>query len=445
MDRPPNILYIHSHDTGRVVQPYGFQVPTPNIQMLADQGVLFREAFCAAPTCSGSRASLLTGLYCHNNGMEGLAHRGWKLNDYGQHWVHTLRAGGYHSILVGEQHISRDPAVIGYDEVIKVGSNKADDVAPLTIEALRAAKRTGKPWFMSVGFFETHRDFSAPTSVRDTLYSLPPGNLPDLPATRRDMAQFKASVRSLDQGIGAVLHALHDLLLVDDTLVICTTDHGVAFPGAKATLTDRGTGVMMIMRGPGAFAGGKVIDQPVTHLDVYPTLCEVAGVEPPDWLQGESLIPLLRGEVERVHEATFAEMTYHAAYEPQRSVRTERWKYIRRFDDFPGPVLANCDDSASKEIWVEAGWGERTVPREQLYDLVLDPAEMNNLAADPSCAEALAEMRGRLEDWMRDTDDPLRDGPVAPPVGAEVNEQWQVSPDEPTRTITADSAAAPSR
>jgi N-sulfoglucosamine sulfohydrolase len=444
VDRAPNILYIHSHDTGRVVQPYGFQVPTPNIQMLADQGVLFRQAFCAAPTCSGSRASLLTGLYCHNNGMEGLAHRGWELRDYGQHWVHTLRKAGYHSVLVGEQHISKDPAVIGYDEIVKVESNKAGDVAPLTIEALRGARDTGKPWFMSVGFFETHRDFSAPTSVRDTLYSLPPANLPDLPATRRDMAEFKASVRSLDQGIGAVLHALHDLRLVDDTLVICTTDHGVAFPGSKATLSDRGTGVMLIMRGPGPFAGGKVIDQPVTHLDVYPTLCDVAEVEHPDWLQGKSLAPLLGGETDKVHDATFAEMTYHAAYEPQRSVRTERWKYIRRFDDFPGPVLANCDDSASKDVWVEAGWGERTVPREQLYDLVLDPAEMNNLAADPTCAEALADMRGRLAEWMRDTEDPLLDGPVPPPPGTEVNEQWQVSPDEPTRIVTGDPTGAPS-
>jgi arylsulfatase A-like enzyme len=426
------------------VQPYGFQVPTPNIQMLADQGVLFRQAFCAAPTCSGSRASLLTGLYCHNNGMEGLAHRGWVLHDYGQHWVHALRRGGYHSVLVGEQHISMDPRVIGYDEVIKVSSNKADDVAPLTIEALRAARNTRKPWFMSVGFFETHRDFAAPTSVRDTLYSLPPGNLPDQAATRRDMAQFKASVRSLDQGIGAVLHALHDLGLVDDTLVICTTDHGVAFPGSKATLTDRGTGVMMIMRGPGAFAGGKVVDAPVTHLDVYPTLCEVAEVEPPDWLQGKSLIPLLRGAVESLHEATFAEMTYHAAYEPQRSVRTERWKYIRRFDDYAGPILANCDDSASKEIWVAAGWADRRIAREQLYDLVLDPAEQDNLAADPVAREGLTEMRGRLDDWMHETADPLLDGPVPPPVGARVNEQWQLSPDEPTRTVAADPTAAPS-
>ena len=444
MPSPPNILYIHSHDSGRYVQPYGFQVPTPNIQLLADQGVLFREAFCAAPTCSGSRASLLTGLYCHNNGMLGLAHRGWRLNDYEQHWIYPLRRAGYRSTLIGEQHISVDPGVIGYDEVLPVGSNRAEDVAPLTIEALRDAPTTS-PWFMSVGFFETHRDFFAPTSVRDTLYSLPPANLPDVVATRRDMAAFKASARALDQGIGAVLHALHDLGLVENTLVVCTTDHGVAFPGCKATLFDRGTGVMMIVRGPSGFTGGKVVDAQVSHLDVYPTLCELAGVEAPEWLQGTSLMPLVRGEVASLHDAVFSEVTFHAAYEPQRAVRTERWKYIRRFDDYRYPVLANCDDSESKDLLVAAGWGKRAVPREQLYDLVLDPAEGANLAEDPAWGEQLSELRIRLEDWMRATDDPLLDGPVAPPPGALVNEQWQVSPAEPPRAVTAaPDAIAPS-
>jgi N-sulfoglucosamine sulfohydrolase len=439
----PNILYIHSHDTGRYVQPYGFQVPTPNIQLLADQGVLFREAFCAAPTCSGSRAALFTGIHCHNNGMLGLAHRGWTLNDYGQHWVHALRRGGYRSTLIGEQHISVDPAVIGYDEIVQVGSNNADDVAPLAIEALGRAP-SDAPWFMSVGFFETHRNFFAPTSVRDTLYSLPPANLPDVVPTRRDMAAFKSSARSLDHGIGAVLHGLHDNGLVDDTLVLCTTDHGVAFPGAKATLFDRGTGVMMIMRGPGGFTGGKVVDAPVSHLDVYPTLCELAGVEPPDWLQGASLMPLVRGEVERLHEAIFSETTYHAAYQPHRAVRTERWKYIRRFDDYRHPVLANCDDSESKNLLVAAGWGDQLVPEEQLYDLVLDPQEGRNRADDPGCAAALGEMRDRLDAWMRETDDPLLSGPVPPPAGALVNEQWQVSPEEPVRVVAEDPTGAPS-
>ncbi len=434
MDSQPNILYIHSHDTGRFLQPYGFQVPTPNIQLLADQGVLFREAFCAAPTCSGSRASLLTGLHCHNNGMLGLAHRGWKLNDYEQHWVHTLRRAGYASTLIGEQHISLDPGVIGYDDVVDVDSNHAEKIAPLTIEKLRDAPRD-EPWFMSVGFFETHRDFFAPTSVRDSMYSLPPENLPDLPVTRRDIASFKASARALDQGIGAVLHALHDFGLVENTLVVCTTDHGIAFPNSKATLFDRGIGVMMIVRGPDGFSGGKVIDAPVSHLDVFPTLCELAGVEEPGWLQGSSLMPLVRGDVERLHEAIFAETTFHAAYQPHRAVRTERWKYIRRFDDYEHPVLANCDDSDSKDLLVAAGWGETIVPEEQLYDLVLDPTEGQNRADDPACADALAEMRGRLDAWMRETDDPLLDGPVLPPPGAMLNEQWQVSADDPVRIV----------
>jgi arylsulfatase A-like enzyme len=441
---PPNILYIHSHDTGRFVQPYGFQVPTPNIQLLADQGVLFREAFCAAPTCSGSRAALLTGQHCHNNGMLGLAHRGWQLNGYGQHWVHTLRQAGYRSTMIGEQHISVDPGVIGYDEVVEAGTTKAEDVAPQTIEALRRASSGEQPWFMSVGFFETHRDFFAPTSVRDTLYSLPPSNLPDVVATRRDMAAFKASARALDQGIGAVLHALHDFDLVEDTLVLCTTDHGVAFPGAKATLSDRGIGVMMIVRGPGGFSGGKVIDAPVSHLDVFPTLCELTGVAAPPWLQGASLMPLVRREVDRLHEEIFAEVTFHAAYEPQRAVRGERWKYIRRFDDYPFPVLANCDDSESKDFLVGAGWGQREVPRERLYDLVLDPTEGDNLAGRPEFAEPLAQMRKRLEGWMQETDDPLLRGSVAPPAGALVNDQDQVSPAEPLLSVSGDPTAAPS-
>lgn len=111
--RRPNILYIHSHDTGRFTSPYGYQVPTPNLQGLASEGIVFRQAFCAAPTCSPSRASLLTGACPHSNGMLGLAHRGFALNDYRQHIIHTLRReAGYRSTLIGLQHIANDPHVI---------------------------------------------------------------------------------------------------------------------------------------------------------------------------------------------------------------------------------------------------------------------------------------------------------------------------------------------
>jgi N-sulfoglucosamine sulfohydrolase len=427
-DSPPNVIYLHSHDTGRYVQPYGHAVPTPSIQLLAEEGVVFRQAFATAATCSGSRAALVTGQYPHVNGMMGLAHRGWALHDYDRHIVHTLRRAGYHAELIGEQHVSDRPERLGYDRCHDISSNHVATVAPLAVEVLE--QRPPEPFFLSVGFFETHRSFFEPSTVGDERYSLPPAGLPDLPAVRRDMAAFKASARSLDHGVGAVLAALERTGLGERTLVICTTDHGLPFPGAKATLFDRGLGVMLIVRGPGGFGGGKVIEAPVSHLDIYPTLCELAGVEPAHALDGSSLLPLVRGEVERLHDAVFAEITYHAAYEPQRAIRTERFKYLRRFADAGGPVLANCDDGPTKDALVELGWPDWATEPERLHDLALDPGEMRNLIDDPGYAVVAAELRARLEAWMRDTGDPLLDGPVALPAGAWVNAPDQRSAGE---------------
>ncbi|HEX5618540.1 MAG TPA: sulfatase [Solirubrobacteraceae bacterium] len=425
----PNILYLHSHDTGRYIQPYGHQVPTPNIQRLADQGMLFREAFCAAPTCSGSRACLLTGQWAHTNGMTGLAHRGWRLNDYNHHMLHTLREAGYWSGLIGEQHLSADPEILGYDHVADIDTTRVESVAPAAVALLR--KRPPQPFFLSVGFFETHREYFPSTSIRDSLYSLPPNNLPDTPETRQDMASYKASARSLDQGVGAVLNALDEHDIADDTLVILTTDHGLAFPGAKATLTDRGIGVLLIMRGPGGFHGGRVSEALVSQIDLYPTICELIGLDCPDFLQGRSILPVMRKEADEVNDAIFAELTYHAAYEPQRAIRTKRYKYIRRFGERELPVLANIDDGPTKDLFLSEGWGERPLPREALHDLLFDPAESHNLADDPAHAGVLAEMQGRLDAWMRDTDDPLLDGDVEPPPGAVVNDQDALSASDP--------------
>lgn len=428
--RYPNILYLHSHDTGRYVQPYGYPIPTPCIQQLAEEGVLFRQAFCAAPMCSASRASLLTGQYPHSNGMLGLAHRGFSLRDYRQHIVHTLHKAGYYSVLIGEQHISKKPDIIGYDRVIKIDTHHADVVVPTTRDIL--SNLPTQPFFLSVGFFETHREFFPPTSAQDAQYCLPPPNLPDTPQTRQDMASFKASARSLDWGVGAVLAALEANGLADNTLVICTTDHGLAFPGAKATLTDHGTGVMLIMRGPGGFSGGKVYDAMVSQIDLFPTICDLLQIEQPTWLQGASFMPLIRKQTNEIHDAVFAEATYHAAYEPQRALRTKRWKYIRRFDDRSAPVLPNCDDSPSKDLLVEYDWSKRPVAREQLYDLIFDPNESCNLADDPSAMPVLVEMRDRLEGWMKNTDDPLLYGSIPLPSGVELNDPDQLSPYEPT-------------
>ena len=431
----PNILYIHSHDTGRYVQPYGYTVPTPNLQRLAEQGVLFRQAFCAAPTCSPSRASLLTGQSAHSSGMLGLAHRGFSLRDYSQHIVYTLREAGYYSALVGVQHVARDPALIGYDRVLQTDNSRAESVAPVARQFL--ADEPVRPFFLSVGFAETHRPFPSPSPAEDTRYCTPPQPLPDTPETRLDIASYKVRARVLDQAIGGVLQALDAQGLADDTLVICTTDHGIAFPSMKCNLTDHGIGVLLIMRGPGGFAGGRVCEAMVSQIDLFPTICELLHIRTPNWLQGHSIMPLIRGETEEINEQIFAEVTYHAAYEPQRAVRTHRWKYIRRFGDRLTPVLPNCDDSPSKDLWLRHGWRERMVAPEALYDLVFDPTEGHNQAADATLAATLEEMRGRLRGWMQETHDPLLRGPVPAPHGARVNDPDGLSPREAVWTISS--------
>ena len=420
----PNILYIHSHDTGRYIEPYGHAAATPHLMRLAHEGVLFRQAHSAAPTCSPSRAALLTGQAPHSNGMLGLAHRGFALHDYRRHLVYTLRDAGYTTALFGVQHEAHDPAQIGYDTVW-VESGHAEHVAPVAAAALADLPQ---PFFLSVGFFETHRVF--PDAGEGPHYTRPPAPLPDTAETRRDMASYNQSLHRLDTGIGTVLDALAAAGLADHTLVICTTDHGLAFPFMKCNLTDHGIGVSLIMRGPGGFRGGLVCDALVSQIDIFPTICELLRIQPPAWLQGNSLLPLVDGRASEVNDAIYAEVTYHAAYEPQRAVRTRRWKYIRRFDEH-SPVLPNVDDGLRKDVLLAAGWRDRPQAYEQLYDLVFDPNEVQNLAGDPQHAAILAELRAHLERWMHATDDPLLHGPVPLPPGGLTNDPTDISPNGP--------------
>jgi N-sulfoglucosamine sulfohydrolase len=175
----------------------------------------------------------------------------------------------------------------------------------------------------------------------------------------------------------------------------------------------------------------------VSHLDLFPTVCALAGIEPPDWLDGTSLLPLVRGEAASLHDELFAEITYHAAYEPQRAIRTDRFKYIRRFDGRDRPVLPNIDDGPTKEALHALGWQEWNTEPEGLYHLEFDPNEMRNLIGDPRWAAVADELRARLERWMRDTGDPLLDGPVPLPPGAWANDPGQLSASDPPAVLPA--------
>jgi N-sulfoglucosamine sulfohydrolase len=418
---PPNVMIVITHDTGRHLGAYGRRVATPNLDRLAAEGVVFEQAFCPAPQCSPSRASLLTGLMPHRHGLIGLAHRGFSLHPdvLRRTLPRLLGDAGYRTHLFGLQHEAGDPYELGYQEVVQpppTGSRPhlCRDVAPAAARFLAGGPT--EPFFAMVGFEETHRPFEpTDTSLADIQV---PAFLPDTPVVRRDIADLEAAVRQADAAIGQLLTALDRSSLADRTLFIYTTDHGIAFPGAKGTLFDPGIEIGLVARGPAGFSGGRRLPGLASNVDLSPTILELCGLTPPADNDGVSLLPIVTGEVRNVRQELFAELTYHTTYDPMRAIRTERYKYIRSFSDRPLHLPAHVDAGPTKDLLRERGFFEQRRPPEMLFDLVHDPLEQTNLAGDPTCASVRASLRDRLERWMQATGDPLLDGEVAAPAGA---------------------------
>jgi len=413
----PNILVIITHDTGRHLGCCGKDVDTPNIDKLAEEGAIFTNLFCTAPQCSPSRASLITGRYPHSHGLIGLTHRGFRLNPNEPLLPHLLAQRGYSTYLFGFQHESPNPYTLGYQKVFKAKSNSCLDVTPLVIDFLEN-NRPKKPFFVMIGFSETHRPFPQYEGPVDNIKGFP--YLPDVEDIRRDIASLNILVRRVDEKVGEILRSLDEVGLRDNTLVVFTTDHGVAFPGAKATLFDPGVEISLIMRGPGGFEDGRKIEALLSNLDFAPTILDLCGIPIPSEMQGKSMLPIIRGESKRLHKQIFVEQTYHAAYDPIRGVRTDRYKYIRSFEERPFWFPPNVDGGLSKEVARRFGYFDKPRPPEMLFDLKADPTERNNLVDDPEYADILERMRSLLEDWMRRTSDPLLKGYVPPPPNARV-------------------------
>jgi arylsulfatase A-like enzyme len=376
--------------------------------------------------------------------MLGLAHRGFNMPDYGCHLANHLKPAGYTTVLSGVEHTAPKITMVGYDDILSFQeieypeARKPKEPARAAAEFLSSAPE--EPFFLSVGLMETHRPFhkADPENypAEDPRYCRAPRPLPDTPETRTDMADFKAAVRLMDGKFATVLDALENSGLADRTYLFCFCDHGIQFPLNICNLTDHGLGVFLLARGPRHFVGGRSVEPMVSLMDLFPTVCELADIPIPERVQGESLLPLVEGKVGQLHEVLFGEINYHAAYEATRSVRTSRYKYIRRYDHRETPVLPNVDDTPSKEFMLSVGWTQRPREQEMLFDLLFDPDEIENLVDRVSHQGIREELSMRLGGWMKQTGDPLLDGPVPAPVGSFLNDPDDRSPADPTRRVS---------
>jgi arylsulfatase A-like enzyme len=289
-----NILYLHTHDMGKYNSIYGYNIEKPNFLNIAKDSTVFRKAFCACPTCSPSRGALLTGMHPQTNGLIGLAHRGFSLNNAENHLSFYLKKFGIHTVLFGEQHEAGNRNKLGYEKIISAPKKKDTDNDIYTAQcAAEYIKNADEPFFLSVGFVSPHRPYKTHTDI-DPDYIELPHCIPDNGETRKDFADYMTSVRHADSCAGTVIDALKESGLYDKTVIILTTDHGIAFPFMKCHLYDTGIGVTLAIKTVGE-RKIKLSDALVSHLDIYPTICDLLNIPYPEWLQGTSLMPILNG------------------------------------------------------------------------------------------------------------------------------------------------------
>ncbi len=416
----PNIVFIDCHDLGRHLGVYGRDtVPSPHLDILAERGICFERSFCTAPQCSPSRAGLFTGRYAHANGMFGLAHEpfNWSLNPHEIHLARRFQNAGYRTALIGVQHVtSHDESAVrrlGFDHV-----QLETDALEIPGQIRTYLSDGGQsPFFLNIGFMIPHRDpvghyHQAPPD--NSLGVSVPGYLPDSDDVRDEFVQLQGVIRQLDDAVGGIWSVLDELGLLDDTWIIFTTDHGLAMPRAKCTLFDPGIETALIMYAPGlGLTGGTRYPQLISNVDIVPTIIEMLDLSQPENLHGRSFAPLLRNESYQPRREIFAEKTFHTAYEPQRAVRTERFKLIWNAEAGIITVPGDVRQSPAYPRMLDELTTER--PVFEFYDLEQDPVELENRIQGLEYAREAEALRQVLLDWMQDTGDPLLKGPISSP------------------------------
>ena len=401
------------------------QAQTPHMDRLASEGVLLPRTFANTPVCCPARAAMLTGQYCHRNGMTA---NDLRLREGGVSMAQTLRDAGYRTGFVGKWHLDggpRQPGFIppgprrqGYDfwaanecshqhfhntvfrdtpEPIVLDEFETTGYARFAEEFVRTAKTDTRPFYLSVQWGPPHDPYRAP---EEWARRFDPAKLklrpnwregPGVPG-REQIAQYYAMTAALDDGIGRVLRAIDEAGVRENTIVLVASDHGDMLGSQGLRLKrkpwEESINVPGILRWPAGLKAGSRRDVLFTHVDFAPTLLGMAGIAAPRAMQGANLARAIAGQGRGPDSAYFEIFGPYAGGAVKagwRGVRTERYMYAR-YRETP---------------WV-------------LYDLQRDPFEMKNLVEERSARALMADMEKRLAQWMQRTGDSWDNNWTAP-------------------------------
>lgn len=416
----PNILFLmpDQHRYHSVGCMGNAEVRTPHLDKLASEGVILEHTFANTPVCCPARAVLVTGQYCHRNGMVA---NDLRLREDGPSVARSLAAAGYRTGFIGKWHLDGGPREPGYvppgerrqgyefwaahqcshrhfdnhyfrdsDQAIKLGKFEAEGWADIAVEFLEGSKKDARPFYLTVQWGPPHDPYKAPAeysskydprklSMRGN-YAAPGDRVPDAAA----IAEYYAMVTSLDDQVGRLMAKLDELGMRENTIVLYSSDHGDMLGSQGKRLKrkpwEESIRVPGILRWPAKIRGGGKRRTFFTHVDFAPTFLGMAGVSVPREMQGRDLsAELVTGRGKGADSAFFQIFGPFAGDGTEggwRGVRTERYMYAR-YEDRP---------------WV-------------LYDVLKDPLEKTNLVGQPEAAGVQREMEKRLAEWMRKTGD----------------------------------------
>jgi len=494
-DERPNIFFFFADDWGRYASLYSDPekpslsdvLDTPNIDRIGNEGVIFQNAFVNVASCGPCRATLATGRYFWNCGSG--AFLNGKASDWKGHensmttlpkFVDLLRKSGYYA-QKSQKTISFTPSKptpewkefgkIPYERYGLYVGTAADEAErqqrhdEVVENSRREMQRvlTGtpgdQPFFFIFGSINVHRPYTPDSGEKlwgiepDSLEGLIPPFLPDEDDVRRDFSDYLGEVQALDLMLGVMIEELEKAGELDDTLIILSGDHGIpGVPRGKTNCYDLATQVPLLVRWPERIPAGRRVDDFVSVLDIGPTLLDLAGVEPPATIDGQSFLEQLfsdgRGWIDPTRDSVVIgrELHVHSSRPgnlpyPMRAIRTKDHLYIRNFkphrwpqgDPFDTATTDHSDELYEMGKETYSGYrdldgsltkafllGHRTSsgaadsinltlnkrPGEELYDLRNDPHQMNNLAGKSEAKEIQKSLRDRADSLMQETNDP---------------------------------------
>jgi N-sulfoglucosamine sulfohydrolase len=421
---------------------FGCPIPgiTPNIDKLAAGGIRFTNAHTNTAVCQPCRQSIMTGRYAHNNGAEGFE----PINPDVPTLPEQLNKAGYLNGILGKEihHQPREkyfwdfiPFATEPDSIWRKGHSRTPELFnKYSLEFFTMAKEQGKPFFLIANSHDPHRPFVGSASDTATWGdNMPPvtrqfspeeiemlGYLPDIPLVRKEVAQYYGTVYRCDQNIGAVLDALEESGMAENTMVIFLSDHGASFPFAKSQCYLNSTKTPWIVRWPGKVKAGAVDSTHfISGIDIMPTILEALNLPMVPQMDGRSYLPILSGEDQENRSDVFT--TYYQIFAriryPMRCVQNENFGYIFNFwSNGEAEMRGDAMGGITWRAMVDAAENDEDIARrvelykhrvpEEFYDFKNDPDALNNLIDNPAYEAEINKLRARMAELMEKYHDP---------------------------------------